>query len=157
MQYWLMKSEPDVFSIDDLAQKPNQTERWDGVRNFQVRNWLRDAIKSGDQAFFYHSSCAIPAIVGIMQITSNGYPDPTAFDTKSPYYDPKSSTTKPIWYCIDVCFIRKFKQPITLPQLKQTPHLQHLKLLQKGNRLSILPLAAEEWQAILALEHNYCV
>lgn len=152
MHYWLMKSEPSVFSIDDLAKRPQQTEAWDGVRNYQVRNWLRDEIKVGDQAFFYHSSCEIPGITGIMKIIKAGYPDPTAFNPENHHYDPKSTLQKPTWYCVDVKLIRKFKRIITLQELKQYPDLFHMPILQKGNRLSITPLTAIEWQVILALE-----
>jgi predicted RNA-binding protein with PUA-like domain len=152
MRYWLMKSEPDTFSIDDLAKRPKQTEPWDGVRNYQVRNWLRDEIKIGDQAFFYHSSCETPGIAGIIEIVKAGYPDRTAFDPKNHHYDPKSDPTKPRWYCVDVKLIRKFKRFITLTELKQHPALAQMRLLQKGSRLSITPVTEKEWEIILQLE-----
>ncbi|HEY9547840.1 MAG TPA: EVE domain-containing protein, partial [Solimonas sp.] len=114
MAYWLMKSEPDCFSIDDLASRPKQTEKWDGVRNYQVRNMFRDQMKEGDQAFFYHSSCKVPGIYGLMTIASNAYPDPTQFDPKSDHYDPKSKQEEPRWLLVDVHFERKLKVPITL-------------------------------------------
>lgn len=134
MHYWLMKSEPDVFSIDDLAQR--KIEPWNGVRNYQVRNWLRDEFKIGDQAFFYHSSCEVPGIIGLMKIIKAGYPEPNNLT----------------WYCVDVSFVRKFKRIITLSELRQQPKLQKMRLLQKGNRLSIMPITAIEWKTILALE-----
>src|SRR5690606_38003106 len=115
MNYWLMKSEPDVFSIDDLKKRPKQTEPWDGVRNYQARNMLRDEMKKGDLAFFYHSSCETPGIVGIMEIAKEGYPDPTAFKPNHRYYDPKSNPDKPTWYLVDVKFKRKLKRTIPLP------------------------------------------
>lgn len=152
MPYWLMKSEPSVFSIDDLVKRPQQTEAWDGVRNYQVRNWLRDTMKVGDQAFFYHSSCEIPGISGIVEIVKAGYPDITAFDPKHHHYDAKSHPEKPVWYCVDIKLVRKLKRLITLAELKNHPALSHMRLLQKGNRLSITPISDEEWKMILGLE-----
>lgn len=152
MRYWLMKSEPDTFGIDDLMQRPRQTEHWDGVRNYQARNMLRDEMKKGDHAFFYHSSCDEPAIVGIVEIVRASYPDFTAFDPESPHFDPKSTTDSPRWYMVDVRFRRKLRRPITLAELKQQPALVGLPLLRRGNRLSILPISAEEWKYILSLE-----
>ena len=151
MNYWLMKSEPHVFSIDDLMQRPGGTEPWEGVRNYQARNMLRDEIKKGDLAFFYHSSCEIPAIVGIMEIASYGYPDPTAFIRGHRYHDPASKPDKPVWYLVDVKFKRKFKKPVTLTELRSRKPLQHMKLLQKGNRLSVMPVTKKEWEYILRL------
>lgn len=152
MHYWLMKSEPDTFSIDDLKERPRQTEHWDGVRNYQARNMIRDEIKKGDQAFFYHSSCDEPAIVGIVGIVRGAYPDFTAFDPESPYFDSKSTTDSPRWYMVDVRFHRKLRRPITLAELKQQAALTSLPLLRRGNRLSILPIKIEEWNFILSLE-----
>lgn len=152
VNYWLMKSEPDAFSIDDLAKCPQQTEPWNGIRNYQVRNWLRDNMQLNDLAFFYHSSCAVPGIVGIMQIVKTAYADETAFDPQSKYFDPKSQYQKPTWYCVDVKLVRKLKRIITLAELKAQPALKDLRLLQKGNRLSVLPLSELEWKKILALE-----
>lgn len=152
MQYWLMKSEPDVFSIDDLIKSPQQTAHWEGVRNYQARNMLRDQIKAGDQAFFYHSSCDTPGIVGIMDIAQQGYPDNTAFDPKAKYYDAKSHPEKPTWFMVDVHFVRKFKRPITLAELRLNPALAQFSLLKKGNRLSVIPVSPKEWQAILSME-----
>jgi predicted RNA-binding protein with PUA-like domain len=152
IKYWLMKSEPNTFSIDHLAKRPQQTEPWDGVRNYQVRNWLRDEIKKGDQAFFYHSSCGEPGIAGIIEIVSDGYPDATAFDLSNHHFDPKSDRKKPRWYCVDVKLIRPFKRLISLAEIKQHPALHTMRLLQKGSRLSITPVTADEWQFILAME-----
>lgn len=151
MQYWLMKSEPDTFGINDLAKRPKQTEPWDGVRNYQVRNWLRDEMKVGDLAFFYHSNCETPGIVGIMEIVKAGYPDSTAFDPNSKYYDPKSTTENPRWYRVDVHLIEKFPKIISLSELRQHPALHDMRLLQKGSRLSITPISKKEWQLILAM------
>ena len=152
MNYWLMKSEPDAFSIDDLKNRPKQTEPWEGVRNYQARNMLRDNMKKGDLAFFYYSSCEIPGIVGIMEITKEGYPDPTAFIPKHRYYDPKSKPDNPIWYLVNVKFKRKLKRIITLTELRNKKPLQNMKLLQHGNRLSITPIKKKEWDFILRLE-----
>ncbi len=154
MNYWLMKSEPDAFSIDDLKAKPKKTEHWDGVRNYQVRNMMRDQMKKGDLAFFYHSSCKVPAIVGIVEIVKEGYPDHTAFDPDSKYFDPKSDPDNPRWFMVDVKFRRKLKQPITLQALKQQAFLveSDLALIRKGSRLSILPVTKEQWDFILSME-----
>lgn len=152
MKYWLMKSEPETFSIDDLAKKPKQTEPWDGVRNYQVRNWLRDEIKVGDLAFFYHSSCDTPGIAGIIEIVKNGYPDSTAFDPNSKYYDPKSTKENPRWYRVDVHLIEKFPHIISLTELREHPLLQKMRLLQKGSRLSITPITKVEWEIILQMK-----
>ncbi|MBL6734470.1 MAG: EVE domain-containing protein [Shewanellaceae bacterium] len=147
MNYWLMKSEPDTFSIEDLIQCPNQTEPWDGIRNYQARNMMRDQMKIGDLAFFYHSSCKVPAIVGVIEICSEPYDDPTQFDPESKYYDPKSRPDNPRWQLVDVKFISK-TNTIALSSLKKYPELKQMRLLQKGNRLSILPISAEEWTFI---------
>ncbi len=152
MNHWLMKSEPDTFSIDDLKQV--KVEPWDGVRNYQARNMMRDEMHKGDLAFFYHSNCAEPGIVGIMQIVREGYPDPTAFDQESKYYDPKSSPDNPRWYMADVRFKRRLKRTITLRELKNCNDagLDDLPLLRPGNRLSIMPVTGEQWAFILSLE-----
>ena len=152
MNYWLMKSEPDVFSIDDLKKSPKQTDCWDGVRNYQARNMLRDEFKKGDLAFFYHSSCEIPGITGIMEVVKEGYPDPTALNPGHKYYDPKSKPEKPVWYLVDVKFKRKLKRIIPLTELRGKHQLQKMKLLQKGNRLSVMPVTKKEWDYILNLE-----
>ena len=147
-----MKSEPEEFSIDDLRQRPNQTEPWNGVRNYQARNLIRDEMQKGDLAFFYHSSCAEPGIAGIMTIASSAYPDPTAFDPKSKYYDLKSRRDTPTWYLVDVKFKRKLKCIIPLGELKDHKPLQRMKLLQRGSRLSVMPVSQREWDYILKLE-----
>jgi predicted RNA-binding protein with PUA-like domain len=153
MHYWLMKSEPDAFGIEDLKARPGQTEHWDGVRNYQARNLLRE-MQRGDQAFFYHSSCAEPGIAGIVQIARDAYPDHTAFDPESKYYDPKSKPEKPLWYMVDVKFVRELAHPITLRELKAHPSLAGMRLLQRGNRLSVMPVSADEWRFILKLEQR---
>jgi predicted RNA-binding protein with PUA-like domain len=152
MQFWLMKSEPSEFSIDDLMARPGQTEPWDGVRNYQARNLMRDDMKVGDLAFFYHSNCVEPAIVGIMDIVRAGYPDNTAFDPKDKHYDPKSNPGSPRWYRIDVRFQRKLGRAITLAELREHPQLANVPLLQRGNRLSVMPISKLEWDFILGLE-----
>jgi len=152
MNYWLMKSEPDVFGIDDLAARPKQTEHWDGVRNYQARNMLRDQMQVGDQVFFYHSNCKEPGIVGIAEIVRAGYPDHTAFDPDGKYYDPKSDPANPRWYMVDVHFVRKLKRNITLEELKRQPALEEMPLVRRGNRLSVMPVSAEHWRLILELE-----
>ncbi len=149
MAYWLMKSEPTEFSIDDLAAR--DVEAWSGVRNYQARNLLRDQITIGDQAFFYHSSCPQPGIVGIMDIVRAGYPDPTALDPSSPYFDPRSDPHTPRWYCVDVCLHQRFPQTIPLHTLKACPPLQDMPLLRRGNRLSVMPVTPEQWQHIISL------
>jgi predicted RNA-binding protein with PUA-like domain len=152
MKYWLMKSEPDVFGIDDLKNAPGKTEPWDGVRNYQVRNMMRDEMKTGDMAFFYHSNCKEPGIAGIMKIVCEGYPDSTAFDPRARYYDPKSDPGKPRWYRVDVRYIRKLKRIITLSELKEHSELADLPLVRRGNRLSIMPVNSDQWEFILTLE-----
>lgn len=152
MQYWLMKSEPDVFGIDHLRKMPKQTEHWDGVRNYQARNMLRDQMQVGDRVFFYHSNCDEPGIVGIAKIVRAGYPDHTAQNPDSKYYDPKSDTDNPRWYMVDVKFERKLKRTITLNELKADAELSDMALVRRGNRLSIMPVTAEQWEYILSLE-----
>lgn len=148
-----MKSEPDVFSIDDLKTRPKKTEHWDGVRNFQARNFMRD-MKQGDLAFFYHSSCPEPGVAGIIEIAEAAYPDFTAWDPKSAYCDPKSRPDKPLWYMVDVRYQRRLKQLVPLAELRQNPALKNMRLLARGNRLSILPVTAAEWKAILKMENG---
>ena len=157
MKYWLMKSEPDVFSIDDLQQRPGRIEPWEGVRNYQARNMLRDEINKGDLAFFYHSSCKIPAIVGIVEVVKEGRPDPTAFIPKHKYYDPRSKPENPVWYLVDVKFKRKLKRVIALTELRDKKPLQEMKLLQKANRLSVMPVTKKEWEFILSLEQTCAI
>lgn len=150
MTYWLMKSEPDVYSIDDLAR--DKREPWDGIRNYQARNMMRDDMEIGDEVFFYHSNCKEPGIVGIMKVASKPYADPTQFDKKSKYYDPKSTADNPRWVLVDVKYVRKLKRNITLAELKETKGLDGLILTRKGNRLSIMPVEKKHWNKILGLE-----
>jgi len=150
MAYWLMKSEPDAFSIDDL--KRVGTEPWDGIRNYQVRNMIRDRMQPGDQAFFYHSNTKIPGIVGLMEIVTDGYADDTAYDPKAKYYDPKDNPENPRWYRVDVRYIRHLNRTITLAELREDPDLEDLPLVRKGNRLSVMPITERQWQHILGLE-----
>ena len=147
MRYWLMKSEPDEFSIDDLAAAPNRTIAWFGVRNYQARNFMRDEMRVGDRAFFYHSSCAEPGIAGIVEIAHLAYPDATQFDRKSPYYDAKSTRQAPRWVHVDVKLVRKTKL-VTLPMLRATAGLEDMVVLRKGNRLSITPVTPAQWKIV---------
>jgi predicted RNA-binding protein with PUA-like domain len=151
-KYWLMKSEPDCFSIDTLAHSPNQISCWDGVRNYQARNFMRDQMQPGDSVLFYHSNCKPPAIVGIAEVVSQAYPDYTAFDPESEHPDPTSSPENPRWFMVDIQFREKLKQPLTLDALKQYPALENMVLLKKGNRLSVLPVSPEEWAFIMTLK-----
>ena len=146
-----MKSEPAVFSIDDLARRPGRRASWNGVRNYQARNMLRDEMQPGDRAFFYHSSCDAPGVTGIMKIDSRGYADASAFDRRGDYFDAGSTRAAPRWYTVDVQLQRKFIRVITLPELRAQPALAGLALLRRGNRLSVLPVSAGEWNCILAL------
>ncbi len=149
MAYWLMKSEPDVYSIDHLER--DGREPWDGIRNYQARNFMRDDMKIGDKAFFYHSNAAEVGIVGTMTIASKPYDDPTQFDRKSKYFDPKSTKEKPRWQLVDVEFESRFSRVVTLAELKANPKLADMRLVQKGNRLSILPVTKREWDIILKM------
>ena len=151
MNYWLMKSEPNAFGIDDLERRPNQTEHWDGVRNYQARNMMRDEMKIGDLIFFYHSNCKPPGIVGIMEVVREGYPDFTAFDPQSKYFDEKSHPTKPRWFMVDIQLVCKFERLISLEELKTHPQLEGMQLLQRGNRLSITPVSKKHWEFIHGL------
>ena len=151
MSYWLIKTEPTAFSIDDLANRPNQIEHWDGVRNYQARNILRDNMKINDRAFFYHSNCDEPGIVGVVKIVRESYPDHTAFDPQEEHYDPKSLNENPRWFMVDVQFERKFHRTITLSEMRNNPHLDGLTLLRRGNRLSVMPVNEVHWEAILNL------
>lgn len=148
MPYWLMKSEPNEFSIRNLEQLGRA--RWDGVRNYQARNFLR-AMSEGDRFFFYHSSCATPGIAGIGSIVRAAYPDPTALDPDSPYHDTKASELKNPWSAVDVGFAERFEKVLTLPQLKAEAALEEMQLVQKGSRLSVMPVSEAQWQTILAM------
>lgn len=154
MNHWLLKSEPSVFSIDDLSAAPKKTTGWEGVRNFQARNMLRDDMKKGDLAFFYHSSCPEPGIAGIVEVVRAGYPDPSAWNPKSEYYDAKSPENKPLWYSIDVKLVRRMKTLIPLASLREHADgkLDGLLLLRRGNRLSVTPVDEAHFDFILTLE-----
>ena len=145
-----MKSEPDAYSIDDLQR--DKREPWDGIRNYQARNMMRDDMKVGDKVFFYHSNCKEPGIVGIMKVVSKPYPDPTQFDPDSKYYDSKSDPEAPRWILVDVGFVRKTKRNIALAEIKAHPGLDDMILTRKGNRLSVMPVSKEHWDIILSLE-----
>ncbi len=150
MRYWLMKSEPDDFSIDDLARVG--TEPWSGVRNYQARNFIR-SMKIGDGVLFYHSSCEIPGVAGIGKVASDPYPDPTQFERKSDYFDPKSTREEPRWSLVDVGFVRKLRRVITLDELRaEADRLDDFALIRRGNRLSVLPVTAAQWKLVLSLE-----
>jgi predicted RNA-binding protein with PUA-like domain len=152
MKHWLMKSEPTTFGIDDLAKAPRRRSPWDGVRNYQVRNMIRDEMKKGDLAFFYHSSCEVPGIYGIARIAREAYPDSTAFDPRHAHFDPKSDPAAPTWYMVDVELVERFATPITLEQLKANARaLGDLIVLKRGNRLSITPVTATQWRKVIAL------
>jgi predicted RNA-binding protein with PUA-like domain len=154
MNYWLLKSEPDSFSIDALGKAPNQTTTWDGVRNFQARNMLRDAMKKGDLAFFYHSSCDVPGIAGIVSVVREGYPDVTAFDPKHHHYDADSKKEAPRWFVVDLKLKRKLKRVITLDELRKyaDKKLKDFVLLRRGNRLSVMPVSKQDWDFVVGLE-----
>ncbi len=147
MQYWLMKSEPDDVGIDDLAARPNQTVPWYGVRNYQARNFMRDAMQIGDGVLFYHSGCAVPGIAGLAEVVSGPYPDATQFDPASPYFDAKSKREEPRWLLVDVKLVQKTRfMPLT--EMRSYPELEDIRVLQRGNRLSITPVTPFEWQFI---------
>jgi len=147
-QYWLLKSEPTTFSLDDLMKAPRQTTCWEGVRNYQARNFLK-SMKVGDLGFFYHSNADPPAIVGIIEVVKAAYPDSFAFDSKSRYFDPRSAPDSPRWFLVDVRFVKKFPQPLYLNQLRAIQGLEKMELLRKGSRLSVQPVRQEEWQRVL--------
>ncbi|MHB8123545.1 MAG: EVE domain-containing protein [Desulfuromonadaceae bacterium] len=150
MNYWLFKTEPGCFSFADLNNRPDRTEPWDGVRNFQARNFLRDTISVGDRVLFYHSNIAEPAVVGLAEITRSGYPDTTALNPNSEHFDPKASVDKPIWYMVDVRYCEPLRKIVTLEAIKQNPLLAEMPLV-KRSRLSIQPVAESEWQIILTM------
>lgn len=150
-RYWLLKSEPDCFSYDDLLASPRQTTHWSGVRNYQARNFMRDDMKKGDGVLFYYSSAAPAGIVGTAEIVREGYPDSTAWDPSNEHFDPKSSESNPIWYMVDVRAGEQFTQFLDLPGLRHIRALEHMELLRKGSRLSVQPVRADEWGAILKI------
>jgi len=150
MNYWLFKTEPGCFSFDDLKSRPNMTEHWDGVRNFQARNFLRDTIKVGDKVLFYHSNIPEPVVVGLTEVVRGGYPDYTALDPNGEHFDPKASAQNPIWYMVDVRYLEPFPKPVTLERIKRNPLLAEMPLV-KRSRLSIQPVTVEAWRLILAM------
>jgi predicted RNA-binding protein with PUA-like domain len=154
MRYWLMKSEPTAFSVEDLERAKKKTTSWDGVRNYQARNMLRDDMKKADQVFLYYSSTDVPGIVAIMKVLKEGYPDPTAFDRKHHHYDPDSDPAEPRWFMVDVQLERRLTRVIALDELRKhvTKELKNMVLLRRGNRLSITPVEPAEWKFILSLE-----
>ncbi|HET7268981.1 MAG TPA: EVE domain-containing protein [Oleiagrimonas sp.] len=150
MNHWLIKSEPNAFSLDDL--KRNKREPWDGVRNYQARNFMRDCMRVGDKVFFYHSNCAEPGIVGLAKVASKPYPDPTQFDPDDSHFDPKSSRDNPRWILVDMAYVRTLKRTISLHELKNCPELSDFALVRKGNRLSVMPVDKADWDFILSQE-----
>jgi len=154
MRYWLMKTEPTTFGVEDLERAKRQTTGWDGVRNYQARNMLRDEMKKGDLAFLYYSSTDVPGIVALVKVVKEGYPDPTAFDRKHHHYDPDSDPQEPRWFMVDVQLERRLKRVVTLEELRKhaTKELKNMVLLRRGNRLSITPVEPAEWKFILSLE-----
>ncbi|MBX3006870.1 MAG: EVE domain-containing protein [Melioribacteraceae bacterium] len=149
MKYWLMKSEPNVYSIDDLAKEKNKTTYWDGVRNYQARNFLRDEMKIGDRVIFYHSNSEPPGAAGICEVVKEGYPDFTAFDPDDPHYDPKSKKDNPAWIMVDVKLIKKFSRLVPINEMRENKKLVNMQLLQRGNRLSVMPLTKTEFDTIV--------
>jgi predicted RNA-binding protein with PUA-like domain len=150
MRYWLLKSEPDEFSIADLAAAKNRTTPWFGVRNYQARNFMRDQMRVGDRGFFYHSSCPEPGIAGVVEVSAAAYPDATQFDRKSPYYDSKATRESPRWVNVDVKFVENLRL-VPLAELRSYPELAHMRILQRGNRLSITPVDPAEWAFVLKI------
>jgi predicted RNA-binding protein with PUA-like domain len=154
MRYWLFKSEPNTFSIDDLSHCSKQTVPWDGVRNYQVRNMLRDEIKKGDLGFFYHSSCKRPGVAGVVEVVKEGQPDVTAWSLHSPYYDPTSSPERPRWFMVEVKLVKKFSRFVPLDEIKKQTKLNNMLIVRQGNRLSITPVTTEEWKVIMHLANE---
>ena len=151
MKYWLVKSEPDVFSIDDLAESKDKKTFWDGVRNYQARNFMRDEMKKGDGVLFYHSNTDPNAVVGYCKIVKEGYPDHTQFDPDNKHFFPSADPANPSWYMVDIKLEKKFKNPVTLAAIKENPKLQDMRLVQRGNRLSVMPVNKKEWDEILKM------
>lgn len=151
VRYWLVKSEPGVFPIDDLAKLKKQTTCWDGVRNYQARNYIRDEMKTGDRVLFYHSSTKMPAVAGVCKVVKEGYPDHTAFDPKDKHYDPKSKKENPVWFMVDIKLEEMFAKPVTLNSIKLNKKLSGMKLVQPGNRLSVMPIEKAEYEEIILM------
>ena len=151
--YWLFKTEPSTYSIDDL--KRDKKTLWSGVRNYQARNMLRDEVKKGDVVLFYHSSCAVPAVVGLAEVVKEGFSDETQFDSKSEYFDPTAQKEKPRWFVVEVKFKEKFKREVTLAEMRKTPQLAHMRLLAPGNRLSLFPVSKKDYEILIGLGNNH--
>ena len=150
MNYWLFKSEPDEYSLTDLKQEPGQVGRWDGIRNYQARNFLRDKVQEGDGVLFYHSACKVPAVAGTAKVARAAYPDPAQFNPESKYYDPKATADAPRWFCVDIQWQSEFAHPVSLKDIKQNPALAEMVLVKQG-RLSIQPVTAAEWNTLIKL------
>ena len=150
-KYWLVKSEPEVFSLNDLKQSKNQTTYWDGVRNYQARNFLRDELKKGDQVLFYHSGSENLAVMGICEVVKEGYPDHTQFEPDNDHYDPKADPKNPTWIMVDIKFVNEFKNPVTLEAIRANPKLKNMRLIQRGNRLSVMPVEKSEFDEIFKM------
>lgn len=151
MRYWLMKTEPTVFSLDDLRNEPHSTDHWEGVRNYQARNYMRDDMKKGDRVLFYHSNCEVPGVAGVAEVTKEAYPDFFSWDPTSRYFDPKSTPEKPKWFMVDLIWKQAFKRKVSLKDMRANPRLKNMKVLQKGQRLSILPLTKDEFDTVYAM------
>jgi predicted RNA-binding protein with PUA-like domain len=150
-RYWLVKSEPEAFSLDDLKKSKNQTTHWDGIRNYQARNFLRDEIKKGDGVFFYYSNSEPNCIVGVCEVVKEGYPDHTQFDPDSHHYFPGSDPKNPAWFMVDIKLVKELKKPVSLDEIKKNPKLKNMRLIQKGNRLSVMPVEKNEWDEIIKM------
>jgi predicted RNA-binding protein with PUA-like domain len=151
MRYWLMKTEPTVFSLDDLRNMPHSTDHWEGVRNYQARNYMRDDMKKGDRVLFYHSNCEEPGVAGIAEVSKEAYPDFFSWDPKSPYFDLKSTPENPKWFMVDLIWKQAFKRKVSLKDMRENPRLKNMKVLQKGQRLSILPLTKDEFDTVYVM------
>jgi predicted RNA-binding protein with PUA-like domain len=147
-KYWLVKSEPDVFSIEDLKKSKNRTTCWDGVRNYQARNFLRDEMKKGDNVLFYYSNAEPNAVVGLCEVVKEGYADHTQFDPENKHFFPSADPQNPVWYMVDLKFVKEFKKPVTLQDIKENPKLKKMRLVQRGNRLSVMPVEKSEFDEI---------
>ncbi|MCF8412492.1 MAG: EVE domain-containing protein [Melioribacteraceae bacterium] len=154
MKHWLFKSEPNSYSIDDLAKEKAQTTYWDGIRNYQVRNFIRDDMKIGDKVLFYHSNANPMAVVGVCEIVKEGYPDFNAFDPDHHYYDPKSKKEQPAWFMVDIKLTEKFSRQVTLEEIKLNPKLSEMRLIQRGNRLSAFPIEKKEFDEIVKMSRK---
>lgn len=153
-KYWLMKSEPGVFSFDDLKNSPNKGTHWDGVRNYRARNFMRDEMKKGDLVLFYHSNCEVPGVVGIAEVSTEAYPDHTSWDSKSKYFDPKSTPDNPRWFMVDITWKEDLQRPVSLQEMKETPVLRDMLVVQRGQRLSVQPVSKEHFEKVRKMGMN---